>query len=100
MPTTRAITFLLNHRKGVFKVLLQTQSAVERLPEVQEWWTPADLAEHLHLTPNAITYHCRRLFPHHEAGHRYRLTYEQAQRVYNYVRKFGCKRSSGLQGSI
>ena len=80
-------------------MILQAQTVAERLPEVQEWWTPTDLAEYLQLTPNAITYHCRRLFPHHEAGHRYRLSYAEALRVYNYVRKFGCKRPSALQGS-
>lgn len=62
------------------------------LPSLQEWWTPSGLAAYLHLTPNAITYHCRRLFPNHPEGHRYRLSHTDAVRVYNYVRKFGCKK--------
>ncbi len=69
-------------------------SSADDLPDGQEWWTPADLAEQLGLTPNAITYHCRRLFPEHAWRNRYRLTREQALRVYRYVQKFGCKQSS------
>ncbi len=66
----------------------------DELPVGQEWWTPTDLAARLGLTPNAITYHCRRLFPEHAWRNRYRLSREQALRVYRYVQKFGCKQNS------
>ncbi len=72
-------------------------TAADELPDEQEWWTPADLAARLGLTANAITYHCRRLFPEHAWRNRYRLSHEQAARVYRYVKKFGAKPSRSSQ---
>lgn len=71
-----------------------TSAEPDDLPDDQEWWTPSDLAARLGLTPNAITYHCRRLFPEHAWRNRYRLSRDQAVRVFRYVRKFGAKQNS------
>ena len=53
-----------------------------------EWWTPADLAALLGITDRAVRYHCHRLFGHRS---RYRLSHQEAQRVYNFILKFGLK---------
>lgn len=52
------------------------------------WWTPADLAEELGLTDRAVRYHCRRMFGQRT---RYRLTPQEAFRVWSFIRKFGLK---------
>lgn len=73
-----------------------SRPSADELPDEQEWWTPADLAARLGLTSNAVTYHCRHLFPEHAWRNRYRLSHEEAARVYRYVKKFGAKPSSKM----
>ena len=58
------------------------------IPENDQWWTPADLAVVLDITDRSVRYHCRRLLGPRS---RYRLNRTEAQRVCNYICKFGLK---------
>ena len=60
------------------------------LSDDREFWTPAELAALLGLTSNAVTHHCRRLFPDHKG--RYRFDHATALRVLRYVRKVSIKK--------
>jgi hypothetical protein len=66
------------------------------LPDDCQLWTPADIAELFGMTDRAVRYHCRRLLGPRS---RYRLTPDEALRVYRFIRKFGLK-SKTFSGSF
>ena len=68
------------------------QLIVALLPSIDagtEWFSPADIAPLVNLTPHALLKHCRDLWPNHEG--QWRLNYSQAVSVIRRVCAAGRK---------
>ena len=73
-------------------LISETEPNKPLLPDDCRWWTPADIAALLGISDRAVRYHCHRLFGHRS---RYRLTPQEARRVYSFILKFGLKARTG-----